>query len=109
MLAFKGRHEGRHTIEWVSTDNNMVSESGPTQMRYAPEAVKFDLTNLPREAVMDASPWTYAVAAVEMRREGKVADDPPPGINKIPDPRRFVFVEACGRVGNAALALSVGR
>ncbi len=45
---------------------------------------------------MDASPWTYAIASVEMRREGKVADDAPPGINKIPDPRRFVYVEACG-------------
>jgi hypothetical protein len=43
-----------------------------------------------------------------MRREGKIAEDPAPGINKIPDPRRFVFVEACGTVGNAALALSIG-
>jgi hypothetical protein len=107
--AFKGRHEGRHPLLWVSTDNNMVSESGPTQIRYAPNADLFDLRNVPREAVMDANPWAYAIAAVEMRREGKVADDPPPGINQIPDPRRFVFVEACGTVGNAALALAVGR
>jgi hypothetical protein len=69
---------------------------------------KFDLANQSREAVMDASPWTYAVASVEMRREGKVVDDAPPGLNKISDPRRFVYVEACGHVGNAALALSVG-
>ena len=27
--AFKGQHEGRHPLLWVSTDNNMVSESGP--------------------------------------------------------------------------------
>jgi hypothetical protein len=57
---------------------------------------------------MDESPWTYAIASMEMRREGKIADDPPTGINKIADPRRFVFVEACGHVGNAALSLSVG-
>jgi hypothetical protein len=57
---------------------------------------------------MDAHPCTYAIAAVEMQREGKIADDPPPGINKIADPRRFVFVEACGTVGNAALSLSIG-
>jgi hypothetical protein len=107
--VFKGRHEGRHPLLWVSTDNNMVSESGPTLIRYAPAAERFDLTNQSREAVMDASPWTYAIASVEMRREGKITDDPPPGINQIPDPRRFVFVEACGNVGNAALALSVGR
>jgi hypothetical protein len=106
--AFKGQHEGRHPLLWVSTDNNMVSESGPTAIRYRPTPEKFDLTTQAREAVMDASPWTYAVASVEMRREGKIADDPPPGINKIADPRRFVFVEACGDVGNAALSVSVG-
>ena len=33
---FKGRHEGGHPLLWVSTDNNMVSESGTTQVRYAP-------------------------------------------------------------------------
>jgi hypothetical protein len=106
--AFKGRHEGRHPLLWVSTDNNMVSESGPTQIRYAPNADRFDLHNAAREAVMDANPWTYAVASVEMRREGKIADDPPPGINQIPDPRRFLFVEACGTIGNAALSLGIG-
>ncbi len=106
--AFKGQHQGRHPLLWVSTDNNMVSESGPTQMRYAPEAMKFDLTDVSREAVMDANPWTYAIASLEMRREGKIVDDAPPGNNTISDPRRFVYVEACGQVGNAALAISVG-
>jgi hypothetical protein len=93
---------------WVSTDNNMVSESGPTRIRYRLAPQKFDLTNQSREAVMDASPWTYATASVEMRREGKVVDDAPPGNNTISDPRRFAYVEACGTVGNAALALSIG-
>ena len=93
---------------WVSTDNNMVSEQGPTTIRYAPRPVKFDLTDLSREAVMDANPWTYAIASVEMRREGKIADDPPPGNNTIADPRRFLYVEACGTIGHAALALAVG-
>ena len=106
--AFTGQHEARHPLLWVSTDNNMVSESGPTHIRYAPEALKFDLTHVSREAVMDANPWTYAIASVEMRREGKVVDDAPPGHDAIPDPRRFVFVEACGTIGNAALSLSIG-
>jgi hypothetical protein len=106
--AFTGKHESRHPLLWVATDNNMVDEKGSTAVRYAPVPVKFDLTDQAREAVMDANPWTYTIAAVEMRREGKVAADPPPGINKIADPRRFVFVEACGTVGNAALALSIG-
>jgi hypothetical protein len=106
--AFKGQHEGRHPLLWVSTDNNMVSETGPTRIRYRLVPQKFDLTDLSREAVMDANPWTYAIASVEMRREGKIEDDPAPGHNAIADPRRFVYVEACGRVGNAALALDVG-
>jgi len=106
--AFKGRHEGRHPLLWVSTDNNMVSESGPTDVRYAPMAVKFDLTSQSREAVMDANPWTYAIASVEMRREGKIVDDAPPGNNSISDPRRFVYVDGCATTGNAALALSIG-
>jgi hypothetical protein len=104
---FKGRHEARHPLEWVSTDNNMVSESGPTRLRYAPAAVKFDLAGVSREAVMDAHPWLYAVMAKELAREGKIAADAPPGTKQIPDPRQFVYIEACGEVGNAALAFAV--
>jgi hypothetical protein len=106
--AFTGRHEAGHPLVWVSTDNNMVSESGPTSIRYRLEPVKFDLTNASREAVMDANPWMYAIASVEMRREGKVESDPEPGHNAIADPRRFVYVEACGTIGKAALSLSIG-
>src|SRR5438105_10272622 len=104
--AFRGRHEGRHPLLWVSTDNNMVSESGPTEIRYAPAPERFDLANVSREAVMDRHPWSYAVASAEMRREGKIADQGP-GHNTIPDPRRFVFIEACGELGRAALAFAV--
>jgi hypothetical protein len=106
--AFKGRHEAAHPLLWVSTDNNMVSESGPTRVRYAPAPERADLDQMSREAVMDRHPWTYAVASVEMRREGKIADAAPPGHNTIPDPRRFVYIEACGVVGNAALAFAAG-
>jgi hypothetical protein len=106
--AFKGQHDGRHPLLWVSTDNNMVSESGPTAVRYRLQPQRFDLTNLSREEVMDRSPWTYRIASVEMRREGKIEADPEPGHNAIADPRRFVYVEACGVVGNAAVSLSIG-
>jgi hypothetical protein len=104
---FKGRHEAQHPLQWVSTDNNMVSESGPTRVRYALDPVKFDLTGMAREAVMDAQPWLYAVMAKELVREGKIDADAPPGNKQIPDPRRFVYIEACGAVGNAALAFAV--
>jgi hypothetical protein len=105
--AFIGRHEARHPLLWVSTDNNMVSESGPTRLRYAPAPERFDLTNVSREAVMDRHPWSYALTAEEMKREGKIADDAAPNSGKIPDLRRYVFIEACGEVGNAALAFAV--
>ena len=43
-----------------------------------------------------------------MRREGLVRDGAVPGSKRIPDPRRFVFLEACGRVTDARLAFDVG-
>ena len=106
LPAFHGRHEARHPLLWVSTDNNMVSESGASSIRYAPAPERFDLTNVSREAVMDRHPWSYALASEEMKREGKIADQGP-GHNTIPDPRRFVYIEACGDVGDAALAFAV--
>jgi hypothetical protein len=105
--AFRGRHEGAHPLLWVSTDNNMVSESGPTDIRYAPAPQRFDLANASREIVMDAHPWLYTVAAKEMVREKKLGDDPAAGSGVIPDPRRFVFVEACTDLQNAAVAFSI--
>jgi len=104
---FKGRHEGAHPLLWVSTDNNMVSESGTTQVRYAPAVERFDLANQSREVVMDRHVWTYTVAAQEMTREGKIVDDAQAGSGKIPDLRRYVHVEACTELENAAVAFSV--
>ena len=106
LPVFTGRHEARHPLVWVSTDNNMVSESGTSTVRYAPAPERFDLTNVSREAVMDRHPWSYALASEEMKRERKIADEGP-GHNTIPDPRRYVYIEACGEVGDAALAFAV--
>ncbi len=107
-LPFRGPHEGTHPLEWVVTDNNMVADQGDTTRRYALAPERFDLTDVSREAVMDAHPWTYRVSAQEARREGRVADDARPGAGKIPDPRRFVTLEACGEVQDAALAFALG-
>ena len=104
---FTGRHEGRHPLLWVATDNNMVSDTGTTTTRYAPAPERFDLTDVSREMVMDAHPWSYALAADELTREGKIANDAAAGSGKIPDPRHFVFVEACSELDNAALAFSI--
>lgn len=104
---FRGQHEGAHPLLWVSTDNNMVSESGPTKIRYAPAPQRFDLTNASREIVLDAHPWIYTVAAQEMAREKKVVEDASAGSGQIPDLKRFVHVEACTELQNAAVAFSV--
>jgi len=108
VTPFRGRHEQQHPIEFVVTDNNMVSDRGTkVDVRYAPAPQLFDLTNRSREVVMDAHPWTYRVTSEEMIREGKIAEGAPPGSGKIPDPRRFVFVEACAELDGAALAFGV--
>ncbi len=108
VLPFRGTREGRHPLLWVSTDNNMMRDSGATRVRYAPAPVAFALDGVSREAVMDAHPWLYVVASQELAREHKIVENVPPGQSTIPDPRRFVYIEACGEVGNAALAFEVG-
>jgi len=107
VLPFRGKREGRHPLLWVSTDNNMVLDTGSTRVRYAPAPTAFALDGVSREAAMDAHPWLYGIAAQELAREGKIAVDAPPGHGTIDDPRRFVYIEACGEVGDAALAFEV--
>lgn len=107
ILPFDGRREGRHPLLWVSTSNNMVLPHGTTHVRYAPAPLAFQLRDVSREAVMDAHPWLYEVMANELKREAKIAPDPPPRQGTIPDPRRFVFVEGCGELAEKALAFGV--
>jgi hypothetical protein len=105
--AYGGQREGRHPQLWVSTENNMVRDHGETRVRYALAPQFFPLANKSREAVMDANPWLYEVMSRELAREGKIVPGAPAGKDRIPDPRRFVYIEACGEVGTSALAFSV--
>jgi hypothetical protein len=107
ITPFRGAYEALHPIEFVVTDNNMVSDAGTASMRYAPAPELFDLTGRSREAVMDAHAWSYRVASQELMREGKIADQADAGSRRIPDPRRFVIVEACTDLENAALSFGV--
>jgi len=107
ILPFKGKREGRHPLLWVSTENNMVLDHGTTSVRYAPAPALVNLDGVSREVVMDANPWTYEVMAKELAREGKIVADAPQGQGTIPDPRRFVFLEACGEAGTNAITASV--
>jgi hypothetical protein len=108
LPAFAGRHQGRRPLLWVVTRNNMVGETGDTTVRVAPEPVPFDLAGVSREVVMDAQAWTYQVSVAEIRREGRVNSGARPGSKRIPDPRRFTYVEACADMSDAAVAFAVG-
>ena len=107
ITPFRGQREGRHPRLWVSTQNNMVRDQGETRVRYALAPRFFPLATKSREAVMDANPWLYEVMARELAREGKIVPGAPPGKDQVPDPRRFVYIEACGEVGTSALAFAV--
>jgi hypothetical protein len=107
LTRFAGNHDARHPLLWVATDNNMVSDAGTTTMRYGLPPERFELREASRESVMDAHPWIYQLMAQEIAREGKIADDAPAGSGKIPDPRRFVYMEACTQLQNAGLSFGV--
>jgi hypothetical protein len=107
IVPFRGRREGRHPVLFVATENNMLAEKG-RGARVALAPVPFDLSNASREAVMDAHPWTYRVSGAEARREGRVDPRAAPGSGRIPDPRRFVYLEACAEMTQAALIFALG-
>jgi hypothetical protein len=108
IQPFAGAREGTHPVLHVVTDNNMFAERGGAPERVAPAPVPADLTGVSREAVMDAHPWTYVVSAREARREGRVESGAVPGDGKIPDPRRFAYLEACAESRDTALTFGVG-
>jgi len=108
MHTFRGRKEGNHPVLRVVTKNNMVSDRGPQTPRLAPALIPFALEGVAREAVMDAHPRTYRVSGQEVRREGRVRAGGRPGSKQIPDPREFIYLEACGVLTDARLAFDVG-
>jgi hypothetical protein len=108
LLPFRGTRAGTHPLLWVATDNNMVADSGPDAIRFAPAPELVSLEDVSREMVMDRNPWTYAVMSAELRREGRIDAAAQPGSAKVPDPRRFAYLEACGELDRATLAFDVG-
>lgn len=107
ILPFRGARAGRHPLLWVSTDNNMFSDHGPDAIRFALAPEMATLTDVSREVVMDANPWTYALMAAELRREGRIDPGARPGSAKVPDVRQFAYIEACGEADRAAFAFDV--
>jgi len=97
FLPFAGERVGQHPVLFVVTENNMVSDRGVASERFALAPIPFEIEERSREVVMDTHPWLYRVSSEEAMREARVEAFPQPGRGKVPDPRRFVYVEACCR------------
>ncbi len=109
ILPFKGTRVGSHPLLWVSTVNNMVSDTGPADaVRFAPAPQFVHLADTSREKVMDDNPWLYSLMTAELYREGRIDPNAAAGSGKVADPRRFGVIEACGAVRDATLAFDLG-
>lgn len=66
--AFHGRYFDRtHMIVRNASGNDYQSQVGTTEFRFQQPAVTGPAPSQPREAVMDAHPWTYQIMADEVR------------------------------------------
>jgi hypothetical protein len=106
-LPFAGEREGRHPLLSVDGEARTEEREG-TQARYAPAPFAFGFMGTAQEAVMDAHPWSYRVMIQEAGRKGLLVADARQGSGRIPDPRRFVYVEACAELEGASLSLAAG-
>ncbi len=105
-LQFHGRREADHPLFIVATDNNMFSDEGESEMRFALRPTFFDLSHAAREELMYRNPWTYQLMADELLREDKVDDSNRVG-QKIADPRRYLYVEAEATQQETAVSFAV--
>lgn len=93
-VEFRGRREGDHPLLIPSTQNNMVSPEGESEVVYRIPPLLADLTRHSREQVMDEHPFTYRVMAAELAREGKLRPFGAVDGEKVSDPRHYVYIEA---------------
>lgn len=93
-LPFAGTYEGDHPLLQTCTANNMVCDVlVDPQMRFFLAA---DATRPPdraREVLMDTNPWTYAVMAAEMVREGRVESPSDASTPALGDQRTYLYIE----------------
>lgn len=109
-VPYEGRREAFHPILETVTDNNMVEAArGQSLLRYQPAPVEVDLSHGSRELVMDQFPLTYAVAAKELIREGKLREPGLPGDESISDPRHYLTIELKLNMKHGAVQVFVGR
>lgn len=109
-IGYRGKLEGRHPLLIPVTDNNMVGDEAPSEVRYQIAPILMDLSAHSREQAMDDDPLTYSVMAKELEREDKLR---PFGIideHKVSDVRNYLYIEAKVAAANAGIvALAGGR
>lgn len=96
-LPFAGAYEGRHPLIYDVTHNNNFSDTAPPGASVRVRLVPVDgaLGGRARETVMDRFPWTYALTAAEMRREGRIEEPGDPATVAASDQRNYLAIEAC--------------
>ena len=93
---------GGHPLVFNTTVNNNFADAGCSDLRFAPLAVRADLSKKSRETVMDENGWTYRIMAEELLREKRI-NAAKPDANTIADPRDYVYAEIYSEPENAAI------
>lgn len=106
-VAFAGSYWGHHPILRDATGNNDFSDVGTTAFRFQQAPLPAPAAGQPREAVMDANPWTYEVMGQEMDRWytdlSTNPSSPQPG-----DARQYAYVQlGTAGVGVAGVAVDL--
>jgi len=104
-LPFRGVYQGLHPLIYDATDNNNFVDSPPAgaTVRVRPKPVFGNLRGRAREIIMDRFPWTYAVTAAEMRREGRIEEPGDPATPAVSDQRNYLSLEACAEQSGTEL------
>lgn len=108
-IEYGGKLEGAHPLLIPVTDNNMVADEVPSEVRYQIAPILVDLSTHSRELVMDEDPLTYALMSMELEREGKLRQFGVVDGQKISDVRNYLYIEAKIAVVNSGLVTLVRR
>jgi hypothetical protein len=92
-VPFAGRYEGDHALLQTCTSNNTMCDQVSDPMRFFLSAQSTLPAGQPREYMMDVNPWTYAIMAKEMVREGKIEAPGPttPATFDVSDERNYLY------------------
>jgi hypothetical protein len=107
-LRFRGRYDGTHPLLETCTSNNNMCDTVDDPMRFALSTRDVRPVEQPREFLMDTHPWTYAVMAQEMQREGKIESPSDPATPAVGDQRSYLYVALDHDTTPAASQAGVG-